>query len=490
MHLPLQPRVHSSKPRGNWRRSAVDQINPPYFWSRITRRLSTGDSLLATHSWRLTLVDSAKSSIDIQLYLWHSGFSSRLLFKRVLQAADRVVRVRILVDDFLLKSNERELAAVSRYHPNLSIRVFNPTILRGNAVAASWDFIRDFGRLNRRMHNKTFTADRSFTIVGGRNVSDHYFGLDENYNFIDLDILAAGPVIAEVSDGFDLFWNSSKAYPARFFSTKGSQNDVEQARSKMRKFIEQEHDDRLSSFPTQRKSWASELSSLKRKMASGKARFLQDSPTAENDNRLVVIGIRQMTNNRKGQVVFVSPYVIPSEESIRNIGEASGEGIKVGVLAPSLRANNQPAVHGHYRKKRGPMIDNGVYLFELNDQPSQALRDLADTSPVRSKSIYLHAKAIVGDRDRCFVGSLNLDPRAVEINTKSGLLIESSEISEELLQLLRQWASPGNSWRVKRDQKGKLVWESHNQSNTEPKAKWSKRALSFLAGILPIESQL
>lgn len=158
--------------------------------------------------WRLALIDSATSSIDIQLYLWHSGASSTLIFHRALRAADRGVRVRILVDDFLLHSDEPALASLCQYHPNFDVRIFNPGRIRGSTFGSMAEWLSHYRALNRRMHNKTFTVDRSLSIVGGRNIGDHYYGMDPKYNFIDLDVLAAGPVVSDISNGFDDFWNS------------------------------------------------------------------------------------------------------------------------------------------------------------------------------------------------------------------------------------------------------------------------------------------
>ena len=441
--------------------------------------------------WRLALIDSARSSIDIQLYLWHKSSSGRLLFDRLIKAAERGVRVRILVDDFLFQSSEKDIAAICKHQPNLDIRIFNPTYLRGNPVGSAWEFLFNFSRLNRRMHNKTFTADRTMAIVGGRNISDEYYGLSENYNFFDLDVLVAGPVVADVSDGFDKFWNCADAYPGELLSSRGKPEDVARIKREISTALEAEENTRLRSFGIEPRSWDRELGRLRSRMVNGRAVFLQDDPSPEDDDRVLVRKLSQMTKSQKGEVVFLSPYLIPSDGSISRLGEARDEGVKVGVLTPSLAANNQAAVHGHYKKKRGPLIDHGVYLFEMKNQPNEEIRSLVDTVPVRSKMVNLHGKAVVGDRNRCFVGSLNLDPRAVEINTESGLLIDSPKLSEELFSLIKRAAGPENAWRVKRDEKGRLSWSSGDVvMEGRPAAPFKKRVLSFIVGLLPIEGQL
>ncbi|MDB4438464.1 phospholipase D family protein [bacterium] len=441
--------------------------------------------------WRLALVDSARSSVDIQLYLWHESSSGRLLFDRLLKAADRGVRVRILVDDFLFQAKEKDIAAICRYQPNLEIRIFNPTRLRGNPVGSAWEFLFNFSSLNRRMHNKTFIADRSMTIVGGRNVSDSYFGLNPDYNFFDLDVLASGPVVADVSDGFDQFWNSAKAYPGGRLTKRGRSEDLVRIRKELARLLEEEKDSRLKSFAIKPQSWSRKLGGLPSLIVEGRATFLQDAPNPDEDKRTVVTNLAQMTNSQKGELIFVSPYLIPSEEGIKRLGEARVKGIDIGVLAPSLAANNQAAVYGHYRKKRGPIIDQGVVLFELKSRPGAELRSLVDTYPVRAKAVNLHAKAVVGDRSKCFVGSLNLAPRAVRINTESGLLIDSPELSRELFELIKESAGAQNAWQVSRDERGRMTWSSDDEKlKKAPKAKMSKRILSFIVGLLPIEGQL
>ena len=441
--------------------------------------------------WRLALLDSAQSSIDIQLYLWHSGSSSRLLFDRILRATDRGVRVRILVDDFLFSTDEKVISALCRYQPNLDIRIFNPTMLRGNPLGSAAEFILNFQHLNRRMHNKTWTVDRTFTIVGGRNVSDHYYGLDEKYNFIDLDVMAAGPVVAEVSDGFDLFWNSAQAYPGALLSKRAKPKHLEAAKEELAQALAEERDGRLRSFPTTPQTWSSEFAGLPGTMVTGRGQFLQDHPDPEMDERDVMNGLRDMTRNREGEVVLVSPYLIPSKGAIERLAANTEAGIEVGILAPTLAANNQPAAHGHYKKKRKAIVQSGAKLYEMRHDPSEKVRSLADVEPVRSKEVDLHMKAVVGDRERCFIGSLNLDPRAMEINTESGLLIDSPALSNELLEVLRGIVRSDDTWVVAADEHGRLTWTSRGETRTsEPPARFSKKAMAFIVGWLPIESQL
>lgn len=441
--------------------------------------------------WRLALIDSARSSIDIQLYLWHDGASSALLFERLLQAADRGVRVRLLVDDFLFVADDARIATLSRNHPHFKIRIFNPGYARGSSLASFTEMLTNFKELNRRMHNKTFTADRCLTIVGGRNIGDHYYGMDEHYNFIDLDVLAAGPVVAEVSDGFDEFWNATAAYPGASLSDKNLVKEVAESRAKFRETIEEERDGKLRDYPNVHHDWSRELAGLRRKMVAGRARFLQDDPEPEHDRRVVAEGLFQMTERQDGQIQLASPYLLPSNQGIERVRGMVEEGLVVDLLVPSLAANNQAVVDGHYRKSRRRLVESSSQLSEFRADPSEEVRALADVGPVRSKRVTLHLKAVVGDRDKCFIGSLNLDPRAIQINTESGLMIKSPELAGQLADLLDTLSNEQNSWRVSMDKNGRLLWQSRGETRRRPPpAKWRTRMLAWIAGLLPIRDQI
>ena len=440
--------------------------------------------------WRLALIDSARSSIDIQVYLWHPGASSALLFDRLFEAADRGVRVRLLVDDFLMKGQERDVAALCREHPNFDIRIFNPKMWRGSALHKGIGFLASFNKLNRRMHNKTWTVDGCMSIVGGRNVADHYYGLDPHYNFIDFDVLVSGPVVQDVSAGFDEYWNSSSAYPGARLSPLGTAEDVQDMRRIVRTSL---HNNReiLASFPVKTKDWSRELSALRRAMARGRVRFVQDRAEVKEDNRNTVATLREMTRNQEQELIFITPYLIPSKAALENLGSQISGGLKVGVLVPSLGANNQALVHGHYKKHRKAILESGASLFETRPNLSPDVLKNIDVPPVTADRTCGHGKAVVGDRKRCFIGSLNLDPRAMEINTESGLFIDSEPLTKELLAYLKTLVSPENSWELKLDSKGRVIWTAGGEVLTkEPRAGFSATILSGISGLLPIQSQL
>ena len=464
---------------------------------RIERRLPAGQSafLLLEDAkegldWRLALIDSAQSSIDIQLYLWHGGASSMLIFDRALQAADRGVRVRILVDDFLFSGNETAIATLCQQHPHFDIRLFNPGRVRNSTLGGLAEWASNFRALNRRMHNKTFTVDRTLSIVGGRNIGDHYFGMDRKYNFIDLDVLAGGPVVEEVSDGFDEFWNSSLSFPGSHLSRRVGRRPYESLVEKYRVALREERSDRLRDYPLKTQDWSSTLARLPRGMHFGRADFIQDHPEVEDDNRQLVQAVESLARRRKGEAIVVSPYFLPADASVENLKNTTSAGVEVKILTASLEANNQPLVDGHYRKLRPPLVDNGASLYEFRPDPSPAIRSNADIS-VHSKRVTLHAKTIVLDRRYSFIGSLNLDPRALDINTESGMFVDSPSLARELAEWIDDLCAPDSSWEITRNPDGKIQWDSSAGTRTsEPPAKWSRRMMSRISGIRPIRDQL
>jgi putative cardiolipin synthase len=341
------------------------------------------------------------------------------------------------------------------------------------------------------MHNKTFTVDRTLSIVGGRNIGDHYYGMDRGYNFIDLDVLAAGPVVEDVSDGFDQFWNSSLSFPGSRLSRRVSEEAGRKFVADFRQALEAERADRLRDYPLTPRDGSGMLAGLPGGMHVGKAVFVQDRPEVEEDNRQLVNAIAALAARGKGEAIIVSPYFLPADASIENLRNATASGVRVKILTASLEANNQPLVDGHYRKLRRPLVNHGAELFELRPDPSSSIRADADIAPVVSQRVTLHAKTIVLDRRYSFIGSLNLDPRAMDINTESGMFIDSEPLARELAGWIDDLCSPENAWEVTRNAEGRIQWRSDSETRTsEPPAKWSRRLMSRISGILPIRDQL
>ena len=486
---PPQPIVNSLPPAESGVITAISK--------RITSKLNQNESaylLLSRNddalNWRLALADHATASIDAQYFIWQNDASGNLLFDRLLKAADRGVRVRLLVDDIWLAANDNVIATIDN-HPNFDIKIFNPTYAR-HAVTGFLEFTAYFQELNRRMHNKLFIVDNRMAIVGGRNIGNAYFGLSEKYNFRDLDVLTTGPVVEEISEAFDDYWNAKLAYPGYLMSNKVSTDDVELLRQGVKKILEEDRD-LLASYSLAPRDWSKEMKQLTHRMHSGEGHFLQDDPIVVHGEEIKLIDMLDtLAEPTHEELMVVSPYLIPVGNMLQNMAELNKEGVEVKVLTASMASNNHTVAHSHYKKYRRRILDTGTELYEFRHDPSPAIRAKADIQPVESNFISLHVKAMVGDRQRCFIGSLNLDPRALVINTENGLYIESPELSQELASMFDTMMLPENAWRVYLDKEEQtLRWQSSKGTvDIQPARSFGQRISDFFFRLLPIESQL
>lgn len=449
--------------------------------------LSRNDEAL---KWRRALIDNATSSIDAQYFLWANDDIGLFLFEGLLKAADRGVRVRLLVDDFYLASKDRNIATISM-HPNFDISIFNPRSVRRRGWASSLEFLFNLKQLNRRMHNKLFIVDNQIAIVGGRNISNSYFGLSKKYNYRDLDVLLIGSVIEQISHEFDEFWNSDFAYPGIAMSSKAKQEDLNLIRESVSQYLI-DRKDMLESYPVDPLQWKQMLRQLPERMESGPAYFLQDEPVKMGQENLRLNDmLKYLSEPNYEELMIVSPYCIPDKRSFEFLNELISEGVKIKVLTNTLGSNNQPAAHAHYKKYRKRILATGAELYEFRYEPSATIREMSDVPPIEAPFISLHIKVLVGDRVRCFIGSLNQDPRSKVINTENGLYIESTELSRQLREQLDLLMSPDNSWRVFLNDKKKLRWESSDGIVTsQPARNFPQRIRDVFYGFLPIEKQL
>ncbi len=486
---PPQPVVNQLPPA---RSGVLNEIS-----TRVTGKLETYESaflLLSRNddalNWRLALADHATTSIDAQYFIWQNDATGNLLFDRLLKAADRGVRVRLLVDDIWLAANDEVIAAIDD-HPNFAIKIFNPTYTR-HAVAGAFEFLAYFQELNRRMHNKLFIVDNRMAIVGGRNIGNPYFGLSEKYNFRDLDVLTTGPVVEEISSAFDEYWNAELAYPGRLLSDKYSYEDLNLLRQEIKAYFEK-NAELLASYPLAPRDWSEDMHQLTRRMHRGEGHFLQDDPIVVHGEQLKLFNMLDiLAAPSHEELIMVSPYLIPVKGSLDDLAELSSEGVDIKILTASMASNNHTAAHSHYKKYRQRILATGAELFEFRHDPSAAIRNEADVPPIESKFISLHVKAMVGDRQRCFIGSLNLDPRALEINTENGLYIESPSLSRELADMFDTMIQPENAWRVYLDKEEQtLRWDSSAGTvDIQPARGFGQRISDFFFRLLPIESQL
>ena len=451
--------------------------------------LSLSDNQAAL-KWRLALVDEATQSIDVQYFIWQGDTSGLLLLDRLLKAADRGVLVRMLVDDLTFKGKDLNIAAIAR-HPHFDIKLFNPGKVRKGSLGKIGEWLLYFREMNRRMHNKLFIVDNRVAVVGGRNIGNEYFGLADKYNFRDLDALMVGAVVEEISHSFDDYWNAEISYPGSALTDKATGDDLNAIKNNLAAFLT-ENGDRLASYRLDPLQVQAMIRGLPSAVATGEAHFIQDEPiTFGGEEHRLLDMLDFISRPTQSEIIFVTPYLIPLNDMLDNLRSTVSSGVKVTILTGSMGANNHTMTHSHYKKYRRPILDTGAKLFEFRHDPSQNVRNLSDVPPVRADFISLHIKAIVADRERCFVGSLNLDPRALEINTENGLYIESNGFCGKLAAEFETLMQPDNAWRVYLNDNDKLRWESsEGVVSIQPARGFWQRVSDFFFRLLPIEKQL
>lgn len=415
-------------------------------------------------AWRVAAIDSARHSLDLQYYVWFGDMAGQLLMARVVAAADRGVRVRILFDDLNsmlhdmghVELRDAALARISR-HPNIEIRTFNAWRERG-LLGRVTETVWDFERLNRRMHNKQLVADNQLAILGGRNIGDEYFGLHDDFNFLDLDVLGVGPVAREASGVFDRYWNSRWVRSASA-SGSGDAQPLPSA-AEQEAMARLEGDARARRILAGQRSWASELQALPSSLLPGRSAVHADSPSrAAGARNHMPEAFRTLLRSARREVLIVNAYIIPDAGLIDDLRELAARGVVVRVLTNSLASHDVPAVNSHYESWRVPLLKAGVQLHELRADAALQTR-YVDTAPVRGRFVGLHTKAMVIDRERSFVGSMNLDPRSELLNSEMGVLIDSEPLARALAGRMEEDMHPANSWRVEIGEDDRLRWHS------------------------------
>jgi len=436
------------------------------------------DALMA----RLALIDSAISSLDIQTYLWYPDNSGRLIFERAVEAAQRGVHVRLLIDDLLTIGLDQVIFEVQK-HPNIELRLFNPWQERGQFARAG-EMIAQMERLNTRMHNKLVIADGNAAIVGGRNIGDHYFGLSHDYNFHDLDLLGFGHIARQSNGMFDDFWNSEWVTSAENLDTTTDAAFSEQAwrqvRAKNRSAIE------LEAFGVDPADWSDVLARLDGELRIGTSVLIYDEATRDAIEQNVASQLFGLLGMAQEELLVTNAYIIPGQPAIDFTKNLVERGVRVRILTNSLASHDVPAVNSHYKDWRDDYINAGVELYEL--RADAEIKSLVDVPPVSGEFVGLHTKAFVVDREYAFVGSMNFDPRSVNINTESGAFVRSPGLAEDLARVMERDMSPDNAWQVFLDEKGKPYWVNSDETVTrQPARGGSQRVMDAIFRIFPKE---
>ncbi|QQL44696.1 phospholipase D family protein [Sulfuriroseicoccus oceanibius] len=467
------------------------------FSSRTAGRSNASGFHLITNNrealmWRLALIDEATTSIDAQYFIWQKDEAGRLMMGHMLSAAERGVRIRILVDDMGIAGSDKNIARLCQ-HPNIDIKLFNPGKVRSGKLVPTLEFLLYLKELNRRMHNKALIVDGHAAIIGGRNVGNSYFGLNKKYNFSDLDVLTCGAVVPQISDAFDEFWNSDPTYPGKLLADDISDAHLDELFAAFRSDLEKDRDTvAAAGLPIATADWRPAFTQLPARLHIGEASILQDEPVLHRgEQRRLLDTLNRLADQNESELLIVSPYLIPRGTFLPTLKRMSDNGVSVHILTGSLGSNNHTIVHSHYKKYRKPILETGAELHEFHHHPGEDVRAQADMPQIRAKFISLHNKVLVGDRRQCFIGSLNLDPRAMEINTENGLLIHSPSLGAELADYIHSLSSPENAWQVQFNARGKLIWtSSHGEQKHQPARTFIQRISDAFLHLLPVEDQV
>lgn len=443
---------------------------------------------------RAALVEAAEQSIDAQYYIWSNDVSGRYLAGRLLLAADRGVRVRLLLDDFNAE-DIGELFAALDTHPNIHIRIFNPARSRGGW--GRWvSFVMDFDRINRRMHNKTFVVDGAAGIVGGRNIGDEYFGFDAKRYFRDRDVLALGPVVGGMTKNFLAYWNSRWAYPVSdLYPDVPADVDLVAA-------IDSLHQQATTQAslpvpaPVGRAQGRSALEELFDRSSVAQGELVFDPPFRNGEEPAEIPqrsarALQKLAQAASQEILIESAYLILAEEQMRILDMGDRQGLQVAALTNSLATNDLVTNHAGYARWRPYMLGQGMRIYELKPD-AQACQQWLDKDGICSTGrVSLHSKSVVFDRSTLVVGSFNVNLRSIYLNGETLLIIHSSELAERVAEDIRLGMGPGNSWEVSLDDSGDLQWRGGEESySDEPTVGWWRRAKSHFLSWLPIEKYL
>lgn len=432
----------------------------------------------------------AMRSLDVQTFIWRPDLTGKFLGHRLLEAADRGVKVRVLVDDMDARDNNNAFAALAA-HPNIAVRIFNPFVSRRGILQMIREGLLNFARLNHRMHNKTWIADNRIALVGGRNLGNEYFSASDAVNLVDLDIAMIGPIVRDASASFDEYWNSPAACPMEML-------DPTRVNDRALAALRIELD--AAATATWTSQYAAALladDAIQRLVAgnwpmqwSANYIFAADDPlkVTMDDRDLQRAEVRrtllQAVQNMRADLVLVSPYFVPGESITTLLADAVKAGKRVRVLTNSLGANDISAVHGGYSRYRKALLEGGVELWELKDGSNSQER------LQKSSGASLHTKALLVDRKTLFVGSYNLDPRSAWLNCEQGVLVENETLALELANVFARQVSGEHAWHVTLAD-GDLHWSDGTETfSNDPHSSLAQRLQAWIVRMLRIEPHL
>ena len=441
---------------------------------------------------RVFLADIAEHTIDAQYYIWNSDTIGKSLMRRLVQSADRGVRVRLLLDDFCVSERSDKLLVINS-HPNIDVRVYNPFVKRSGA--AKWlNFAVDFDRLNRRMHNKTYIVDGTAAIVGGRNIGDEYFGQNTHINFRDLDLFTVGPVVKQVSESFQEYWDSPWAIAIdEMVSSDADQSYVSQ--------LQDFQDDTPSEpaqviFPGTIAAPDTHFNNSLRELVWAPATFVHDEPGGDDDQaysdepKRVAKHLLQLVENSQQEILIESAYFVLSESTLDLVNQLRSRGVRVRALTNSMTSNDVLPNHASYAMVRKDMLEHGIELFELRPDAESCLEILGNKEYCDEDSfLSLHAKSAVFDRKTVYIGSLNFNLRSAYLNTEVGMFIDSPVLADKLTRQIELNMKRVNSWQAMVED-DMVLWVTDRNGNEErsqhePQTSWMERVKEGFLMVLP-----
>jgi putative cardiolipin synthase len=457
---------------------------------------------------RVQMVNAAERTIDLQYFIFHSDETGQLLTDAVLRAADRGVRVRVLIDDGGTIAGDEQLVALDA-HPQIEVRIFNPFAYRGHfTLFRALEFMFSGSRLDYRMHNKLMVVDNAIALIGGRNISDQYFQIDPKSQVADDDVFAAGPIVKELSVTFDEYWNCVIAIPVRALA-KGKTSDI--ALAEYRKVL-REHRWQMKVDGTDYASRVATGEPLAG-MISGKlplvwahAQLVYDSPEKKRVDKDGMVGrlmhrsVVKVATAVQSELLMITPYFIPGDEGMQLFGDLRKRNVRVRVLTNSLESATVLVAQSGYLRYRLPLLKEGVEIYEVRSLLGNT-RGSGETSQMTRYGNYsLHAKLFVFDRKRLFIGSMNFDQRSMHLNTEIGLIIDSPELALQTAARFESMVSPPNSYELTLlsrdgDRSPQLVWRTQEDGQAveydrEPaRSNWQRLKVELLA-FLPLDDEL
>jgi putative cardiolipin synthase len=439
---------------------------------------------------RLRMMEEAEHSINAQYFLLKPDRAGALFVGAMLLAADRGVKVRFLIDDIFTPGLDKELTLLSS-HPNIQVRLFNPM---GDRSFKYGNYLLDFKRANRRMHNKSFTVDGALSIVGGRNIAEEYFELQQDVVFDDYEVMAIGPVVSEISSAFDQFWNSELAVPVEAFAVDVDPGELNLWRKEVRKTADSSAQGDYARAVNS--TLVLDLMADKIEPVPARAVVVTDSPeklqAAVGTRELATMAaeLGQRFDKAQKEIVIITPYFVPRMAGVEVIEGLLARGIRVVVITNSLASNNHTAVHSGYARYRKRLIKAGAELYEIK---ADEVGDWEGREG-HPELLTLHTKAAIIDRETVFIGSLNFDPRSLDINSEMGLFITSDTVGAEVYDMVSE-SMAGVTYHVIVNDKDQLRWVFNHQNkhevlDKEPLTTWGRRVSAGFYRILPIEGQL